>query len=326
MQLPDLNKATQEATGMANPGKLLTQFTDAIKPASFLSSWSGQKSNWLGTAGKISSVVSMAQSVSSLIGFLKPGAFKSGFNVQNLLQMAGTAKTMLLAVIFYKMTRQEILKFIEDNQVERITDYNNKLYSKIKDLNQRNDRLTLFLIVIVFIYFLTLSQSFTSILVGPISIKDLTVISKLIPVLFAYFLLEFALLNGHRAEVMKTVKWIHLSLYKQEPNKKDYIEGQYSPFVRLLLPFSRWTELYELNNDKPLGCIGIILLIPMIIFLILPFYFEYISIKFVFEHYWNDWIGKISIILSTWIMLITLYHYIKLAPNRYRIAMKEKTK
>lgn len=93
-QLPDLNKASQEVTAMANPGKLLTQLTDAIKPASFLSSWSGQKSNWLGTASKITSAVSMVQSLSSLIGFLKPGAFKSGFNVQNLLQMAGTAKTM----------------------------------------------------------------------------------------------------------------------------------------------------------------------------------------------------------------------------------------
>lgn len=221
------------------------------------------------------------------------------------------------------MTRQEILKFVEDNQVERIVEYNNKLYDKIKDLNRRNDRLTLFLIFIVFIYFLTSSQSFSSIQIGPISISDFTIISKLTPLLFAYFLLEFSLLNGHRAEVMKTIKWIHLSLYKQEPNKKDYTEGRYSFFGSLLLPFSRWTEIYKLNDVKPLGCIGIILLLPMAIFLILPFYFEYISIKFVLEHYWNDWIGKASIILSIWIMLIILYYYIKLAPSRYRTAMKE---
>ena len=93
-QLPDIGKATQDISSMAGPGKLLTQFTDAIKPTSFLSSWTGQKSGWLSNAGKISSAVTMAQSISSLVGFLKPGSFKTGFNVQNLLQTANTVKTM----------------------------------------------------------------------------------------------------------------------------------------------------------------------------------------------------------------------------------------
>ena len=93
-QLPDIGKATQDISSMAGPGKLLTQFTDAIKPTSFLSSWTGQKTGWLSKAGKISSAVSMAQSISSLVGFLKPGSFKTGFNVQNLLQKANTVKTM----------------------------------------------------------------------------------------------------------------------------------------------------------------------------------------------------------------------------------------
>ena len=94
-QLPaDLKTATQDVTSMAGPGKLLTQFTDAIKPTAFLGNWAGEKGGWLAKAGKISSAVSMAQSISSLVGFLKPGAFKSGFNVQSLLQTAATATTM----------------------------------------------------------------------------------------------------------------------------------------------------------------------------------------------------------------------------------------
>lgn len=93
-QLPDLKKATQNVTSAANPGQLLTQFTDAIKPTSFLSSWSGAKGNWLGKASKITSAISMAQSVSSLVRFLKPSSFKTGFHVQSLLSTANTVRTM----------------------------------------------------------------------------------------------------------------------------------------------------------------------------------------------------------------------------------------
>ena len=93
-QLPDLKSATQDVASMASPGKLLTQFTDAIKPTAFSSNWAGEKGGWLAKAGKISNAVSMAQSISSLVGFLKPGAFKSGFNVQSLLQTASTATSM----------------------------------------------------------------------------------------------------------------------------------------------------------------------------------------------------------------------------------------
>lgn len=97
-QLPDIKKTTQDVNSIASPGKLLSQFTQAIKPASFLSGWSGEKSGWLNKAGNITSAIGMAQSLSSLIGFLKPESFKSGFNVQNLLKTANTVKTMSSAV------------------------------------------------------------------------------------------------------------------------------------------------------------------------------------------------------------------------------------
>lgn len=222
------------------------------------------------------------------------------------------------------MTRQEIVKFINDNDVERIINYNNKLFDTLKELNKRNDRLTLFLIVIVLAYFLTSKATFSSLQFGPFSVNDFTLIPKLTPLLFAYFLLEFALLNGHRADILKTMKWIHLSLYKQELTKKDYEEGQYSFFTRLILPFSRWTEIYKVSDDKPIGCIGLFILTPLTIFLLLPFYFEIITIKNVINNYWADWIGKASVILSIWLILIVIYYYIKLAPSRYQTAFKEK--
>jgi hypothetical protein len=78
----------------AGPGKLLTQFGGALKTTSLLSSFAGQKSGWMARAGKVTNVVGMAQSVASLAGGIKPTMFKSGFNVSNLIQTAGTVKTL----------------------------------------------------------------------------------------------------------------------------------------------------------------------------------------------------------------------------------------
>lgn len=89
-QLPDvLNKA-----GTPKAGSLLTQFAGALKPGSFLSSWAtGGKANWLSAAGKVSNAVSMARSISSLTGFIKPELCKQGFNLSSITQAAGAVKT-----------------------------------------------------------------------------------------------------------------------------------------------------------------------------------------------------------------------------------------
>lgn len=92
-QLKDaLSKAT--SAGASNAGSLLKQFAGAIKPTSFLPSWgSSGKTDWLGAAGKVSSAVSMAKSVSGLAGFIKPDMLKQGFNIGTLTQAAGAVKS-----------------------------------------------------------------------------------------------------------------------------------------------------------------------------------------------------------------------------------------
>jgi hypothetical protein len=97
-QLPDaVTKAKTGATTAANPGKLLTQFAGALKTTALLSSFTGQKTGWLAKAGKVSDAVGMAQSVASLAGGINPAMFKSGFNVNSIVQAASTVKTLSAA-------------------------------------------------------------------------------------------------------------------------------------------------------------------------------------------------------------------------------------
>jgi hypothetical protein len=91
-QLPTTLPST--GTGKLNVGSLLTDFSKAIKPASFIDKWTAGKTGWLASAAKVATAPGVAKSVSQLAGFIKPGMFKKGFNVDNLMSTANTAKTM----------------------------------------------------------------------------------------------------------------------------------------------------------------------------------------------------------------------------------------
>ena len=75
-------------------GSLVKQFTKAIKPSSFIDAWGKEKNNWLGVAKKVKDPAALASSIGSLAGFIKPGLFKGGFDVQNLISSASSIKTM----------------------------------------------------------------------------------------------------------------------------------------------------------------------------------------------------------------------------------------
>jgi hypothetical protein len=94
-QLPKVNKgAVSSAVSAVNPGQLLTQFTSALKPTSFLSSFAGAKDGILGKAQKAASALEIANTVSSLVGYIKPDMFKQGSTAKSLMDMTGKVKTM----------------------------------------------------------------------------------------------------------------------------------------------------------------------------------------------------------------------------------------
>ena len=81
-------------TGNANIGNLLGQFANGIKPSSFTDAWAGKKSGFLSGLAGIKDVAGIGKSIGSLAGFIKPGMFKSGFKVQDLVNSANSLKSM----------------------------------------------------------------------------------------------------------------------------------------------------------------------------------------------------------------------------------------
>ena len=80
--------------GSANPGKLITQLVNAIKPSSFTEAFAGQKSSFLDKVSKLTDAPGIGKAISQLAGFIKPGMFKQGFDVAGLMNTANTVKSL----------------------------------------------------------------------------------------------------------------------------------------------------------------------------------------------------------------------------------------
>lgn len=219
------------------------------------------------------------------------------------------------------MNRKEILKFISENQNDKLLDYYDKCYEKLKDLNQQIDKLTLYLIIIVFLYFITSSTTISSLQIGPANITDISLLLKIIPVLFAFILLQIVLISSQKSELFTIVKMIFLANYIQDINPKHMDNEHNNVFTRLLLPFSYSIELLKFNikeNNFFNSCIGLLLGLPLLSLIFLPFYFEYYMLKVIWNSYYEELLGMISFWLSIWIMLYLIFYVINNAIHNYQ--------
>lgn len=211
------------------------------------------------------------------------------------------------------MNRQELLNFISENNNELLLNFYDKTYIKLADLNKRIDKLTGYLLLVVFLYLVMSKASFESFQIGPVIISDMTIPVKLLPILFAYLLCDIVVTSGHKSEVFTTVKFISLALYKQKLIPKELENDRNGLMIRMLLPFSYSMELLKFNRENT-GCVpvflGIIVSIPLLSLMILPFYFEYYMLRDIFQNHYNDLFGKISFYFTIWIVLMTIYYVI----------------
>ena len=220
------------------------------------------------------------------------------------------------------MNRQEILKFIVDNNDnENLLDFYNKIYDKLKEINKRIDKLTAYLIIVVFVFLIASKSSIQSFQVGPISINDITIIVKLLPILFSYLLTDLVVSSSHKGELFMAVKLISMSLYKQDIDHRHLDHHKHNLITRLVLPFSYSMELSKLNSDKvPVfqAFFGFIIILPFLSLIFLPFYFEFYMLRDIYCNYMTDSLGNVSFYLSIWIMLLMVFYLISTAFRNFK--------
>ena len=208
------------------------------------------------------------------------------------------------------MTKDEFLDFLLDNNNELILDYYNKVYDKLKYVNERIEKKSLFLIFIAFIYLISTNAHYESINIGPITIKDIKIITQILPILFSYYILEIIIISNHKAELLTTLKLMSFSIYKQNYTSENLKPISNNFITRILLPFSFSSEISkfvigQMNILESL--IGFILYLPSLLIFISPIVILVLMLRDIYINYF-DTLGKISLFFSIWIISFTIFN------------------
>ena len=219
------------------------------------------------------------------------------------------------------MKKEEINEIIKNNSDDKLNIYLSALLSKCKDIEKENNFIALVMLILILLFYMADISKTESIQIGPISIKDINSIKVFIPLVFAFLIFRYIVISAHKAELHKIIKVFTRDFFKF----KDLIEEdalRMDDFTRTILPFSIYGDLSNLSHKgkSKFGCFGALLIFPLSSIVIIPFVLEFVWIKqFIIDFSKLNFTQKSSVILSIWILVISLYYFV----HNMIIAVKE---
>src|SRR5258708_169842 len=103
------------------------------------------------------------------------------------------------------MTKSEILEFIKKNNDAEIEKYLDLLMSNLKDSNKQGNRVGIYVIILGLLYFLIDETIVSGINIGPITLKESSVINVIIPPIFAFVFLQYMIIVEHKTKLIRNI-------------------------------------------------------------------------------------------------------------------------
>jgi hypothetical protein len=144
-------------------------------------------------------------------------------------------------------TLKEIYQFVSDRDKDTLKSYFDKCYDTLKEINKRSSLLTVFVLILLAIYFFPSFITEGNISGFKISLNIIKVLS---PLLVPYFILEWCLIAKRRRELVKVMKCVGYKIFRT-PNTNEEV----NPFflnihTRNAIPFSFMVELLNINTKS----------------------------------------------------------------------------
>lgn len=210
------------------------------------------------------------------------------------------------------MRPHEIKNILKQNTDEKLNQYFVILLDKCKDIAKESNIIALFMLVLILLYYMTDFSQLESLQIGPVGIKDVNSIKVFIPLVFAFLIFRYIVLSAHKAELHKIIEQYTSDYFDfEDPYSQDVLHMD--DFTRSVLPFSIFSEINKLSHKgkSKFGCFGAILIFPITAIAVIPFVLEYYWIKEFINQFSNlNFTQKSSIVLSIWIMTISIYYFI----------------
>lgn len=205
--------------------------------------------------------------------------------------------------------KQKTEMFISNNRESGIKDFHDKLYENLKGLSAKEEKLLLWEVAIIFLYLFAANLSFSNISLGPLSITDTTIIVKILPIVFLFVLYILHSVTLQKQEALKAFEIITMERFSKKivnVNTKSFLTRIFNPY-----DFTNSTvHLIRDNSSIKEFAVGLILLFPLIIIGIFPFFIAISMVIDLYNNYSSDIIGKISFGIASWLCLLIIYHFV----------------
>lgn len=200
--------------------------------------------------------------------------------------------------------------FIDNNDENSIKDFYDKLYEKQINLSSKEEKLLLWEVVIIFIYYFSNNLKSSEINFGVISISENTELLKILPVIFAtviYFLQSLTLQKLETTKVLDLISIERFAKKIQSDETKSFI-------VKTINPFNLSNSLANLINENSTRIelfFNLLLFIPLLLIGLSPYYILIQMLIDLNNNYLGDFTGKLCFWLSIWLSIMIAFYYIQ---------------
>lgn len=208
--------------------------------------------------------------------------------------------------------REDILKIIDGKDEGFIVDFSNKIFENLKELNSKEEKHNLYAVIVVFLYYLMLyKSSVESVSIGPITINDITIVAKILPLVFVYIIFNLRTISSHKKDVLFTIKTLSEKMFNQKAMDQTYKELGNNFITRTYLPYTFSNSVSKILSPKPHiieAIIGFPLLLPIIVVGALPYFVTISMLIDLYNNHMNDLLGKTSFWLTIWAFLLMIFY------------------
>lgn len=220
--------------------------------------------------------------------------------------------------------RVKLIKdFINNNSKEQQKEYNNLLLEKLKDMSRLNDKISLYMIILVIVYFFFRDSTIKDINISFMKIEKFEIIAQFTPPIFSLIFLYYMTLNAHRAEIIQFSRILVYEIYNNTlEDKASIIYNESNAFARIIQPFSIWLETSKWDINGKASPLDALLRLPVLILILLPFVFLIFALKNLYIEYWHSPFSIYSFIFSIWLTLYTVYCFLRVVRKNYYWALE----
>lgn len=209
------------------------------------------------------------------------------------------------------MTRKdEILAFVGQADENIILELYNKGYKKLEELNTKVDKYSIYLSLIILLFFISTNLEIDTLQIGPVLIKNTSIVTTILPLLYFVFIFNILIMVMHKSELYFAVKLLGERIYKSDYKLSNLHDFQNNFINRISLPFSysSFGKEIMIKNDGILGSLfGVIVVLPTLLVIIAIFVIGFFMLKDLWSLYYGTSIGKISFWGCIWGILFTSF-------------------